>query len=241
MSGHNKWTTIKNKKGIIDSKRNKIFTKISREITTAVKQRGEDIMYNYSLRAAIQKAKDVNMPKKNIERAISNVNNIDYEKITYEGNLGRAAFIIECITDNNNRTVSEIRSIFKRNDGAIGINGSLSYQFRRIGIFITEKENIKDTDNLILEGIEYGIENITDYDDIYAYITCRYEDFFNSQKFLEEKNIKILESRIEYSPIEKISIEEDKYEKILKFIDELESLDDVQNVYHNINIVTNNN
>lgn len=238
MSGHSKWATTKHKKGVLDAKRGKIFTKIVREISSAVKLGGKDINSNPRLRLAIQNAKAVNMPKENIENAISKKDNIVYENVTYEGNAScGSAFIIQCLTDNINRTVGEIRTLFTRHNGNLGKSGSVSYNFDKMGVFSVDKNTIRSIDELLLEGIDYGIENIdTESENDSTYIIGGYENFFNIQQFLESKKISIKEANLEYIPKTTIQLNGDNYEKILNFIEVLENLDDVQNVFHNVQI-----
>ena len=239
MSGHSKWATTKHKKGVLDAKRGKIFTKIVREISSAVKLGGKDINSNPRLRLAIQNAKAVNMPKENIENAISKKDNIVYENVIYEGNAScGSAFIIQCLTDNTNRTVGEIRALFNRHNGNLGQSGSVSYNFNQMGVFKVDKNTINSTDDLFLDGIEYGIENIdVDEENDCIYIVGGYENFFNIQQFLESKKISIKEANLEYIPKMTVQLTGENYEKILNFIEALENLDDVQNVFHNVQLI----
>ena len=239
MSGHSKWATTKHKKGVLDAKRGKKFTKIVREISSAVKLGGKDINSNPRLRLAIQNAKAVNMPKENIENAISKKDNIVYENVIYEGNAScGSAFIIQCLTDNINRTVGEIRTLFTRHNGNLGKSGSVSYNFDKMGVFNVDKNTIRSIDELLLEGIDYGIENIdTESENDSTYIIGGYENFFNIQQFLESKKISIKEANLEYIPKMTVQLTGENYEKILNFIEALENLDDVQNVFHNVQLI----
>lgn len=239
MSGHSKWATTKHKKGLLDAKRGKIFTKIVREISSAVKLGGKDINSNPRLRLAIQNAKAVNMPKENIENAISKKDNIDYINVIYGGTAScGSAFIIQCLTDNTNRTVGEIRALFNRHNGNLGQSGSVSYNFNQMGVFKVDKNTINSTDDLFLDGIEYGIENIdVDEENDCIYIVGGYENFFNIQQFLESKKISIKEANLEYIPKMTVQLTGDNYEKILNLIEALENLDDVQNVFHNVQLI----
>ncbi|MFC2129764.1 YebC/PmpR family DNA-binding transcriptional regulator, partial [Bacteroidota bacterium] len=162
MSGHSKWSTIKHKKGALDAKRGKIFTKLIKEITVAAQMGGADIDSNPRLRSAIQNAKGMNMPKDTIERAISKANrdSSDFQEVTFEGYLPHGiAVFIECLTDNNNRTVGNIRSIFSKRGGSLGTNGSLTFLFDRKGIFTIPQGEI-DPDEFELELIDAGVEDI---------------------------------------------------------------------------------
>ena len=239
MSGHSKWATTKHKKGVLDAKRGKIFTKIVREISSAVKLGGKDINSNPRLRLAIQNAKAVNMPKENIENAISKKDNIVYENVIYEENAScGSAIIIQCLTDNINRTVGEIRTLFTRHNGNLGKSGSVSYNFDKMGVFSVDKNTIQSIDELLLEGIDYGIENIdTESENDSTYIIGGYENFFNIQQFLESKKISIKEANLEYIPKMTVQLTGENYEKILNFIEALENLDDVQNVFHNVQLI----
>ncbi|MBQ2350330.1 MAG: YebC/PmpR family DNA-binding transcriptional regulator [Cytophagales bacterium] len=238
MSGHSKWATTKHKKGLLDAKRGKIFTKVSRGIEAAVRRGGNDPANNPYLRLAIQNAKAVNMPKDNIDRILKKKDNTEYTPMTYEGNGPHgSAFIIECLTDNANRTVGELRALFSRGGGVLGKTGSVSYNFDRKSIFTVTKNEISNIDDLLLEGIEYGLEDISDYnDEEEVYVVGGYESFGTIQTFLEGKKISILEARIKYIPKSYISISGEDYEKMISFIDKLEDNDDVQNIYHNIEI-----
>lgn len=238
MSGHSKWATTKHKKGLLDAKRGKIFTKVSRGIEAAVRRGGNDPANNPYLRLAIQNAKAVNMPKDNIDRILKKKDNTEYTPMTYEGNGPHgSAFIIECLTDNANRTVGELRALFSRGGGVLGKTGSVSYNFDRKSIFTVTKNEISNIDDLLLEGIEYGLEDISDYnDEEEVYVVGGYESFGTIQTFLEGKKISILEAGIKYIPKSYISISGEDYEKMISFIDKLEDNDDVQNIYHNIEI-----
>ena len=236
MSGHSKWATTKHKKGLLDAKRGKIFTKVSRGIEAAVRRGGNDPANNPYLRLAIQNAKAVNMPKDNIDRILKKKDNTEYTPMTYEGNGPHgSAFIIECLTDNANRTVGELRALFSRGGGVLGKTGSVSYNFDRKSIFTVTKNEISNIDDLLLEGIEYGLEDISDYnDEEEVYVVGGYESFGTIQTFLEGKKISILEAGIKYIPKSYISISGEDYEKMISFIDKLEDNDDVQNIYHNM-------
>ena len=178
MSGHSKWSTIKRKKGAVDAKRSKLFSKIVKEIQVAVKEGGPDDEVNPRLRLAIQNSKGVNMPKDNISRAINKASSdgANFQEVTFEGyGPGGIAVFIECLTDNNNRTVSIIRSIFTKRSGTLGTNGSLSFLFDRKGVFTVPKGEI-DPDEFELELIDAGAEDIEDESDVYI-ITTALEDF----------------------------------------------------------------
>lgn len=199
MSGHNKWSTIKRKKGANDAKRGKIFTKIIKEIIISAKEGGGDPESNSRLRLAIQNAKGANMPKDNIERAIkkavgSSADN--YIETSFEGYApGGIAIFVECLTDNNNRTVASVRAAFNKHGGKLGTNGSLSSLFERKGVFTIKNEGIS-TDDLELELIDAGGEELEVDEDIIT-ITCAMEDFGNVNKKLDEMGIEPEEAKLE--------------------------------------------
>ncbi|MDX9905154.1 MAG: YebC/PmpR family DNA-binding transcriptional regulator [Bacteroidales bacterium] len=237
MSGHNKWSTIKHKKGAADAKRSKIFSKLVKEIQVAVKEGGPDPDHNARLRLVIQNAKGVSMPKDNIERAVKGGNKdaASFFEVTFEGYLPNAvAVFIECTTDNQQRSVSNIRSIFNKYNGNLGTNGSLSFLFERKGVFSIPRENY-NADEHELELIDAGAEDISDDGD-YITITTAMDDFGKMQKKMEELKIVAENARLQRIPndYKKLGLEETK--KILKAIETFEEDDDVQNVYHNMEI-----
>ena len=192
MSGHNKWSTIKRKKGALDAKRSKIFSKLAKEITIAVKEGGgTDPNYNAKLRLAVQNAKGVNMPKDNIERAIKKGDKDDanFMEITFEGYAAHGiALFVECLSDNNNRTVSSVRAAFNKFNGTLGTNGSLSFLFERKGVFEIPMSDSINMDDFELEIIDAGAEDI-EMDEETITVTSSFEDFGAVNKKLEEMNI----------------------------------------------------
>lgn len=236
MSGHSKWATIKRKKGALDAKRGKVFTKIIKEISMAARLSGPDPDANPRLRLAIQNAKGANMPKDNIERAIkkgAGTDGADYIETTYEGNYGSVGIFIECTTDNLNRTVSNIRSAFNKNGGSLGTNGSLSFMFSRKGVFhILQPANL-DLDDFTLELIDAGAEDV-EVEDGYITVYCAMEDFGALQKKLEEMKITVENAELQRIPSVLTKLDDDNFKKAMKFIEVLEDDDDVQKVYHNI-------
>jgi YebC/PmpR family DNA-binding regulatory protein len=237
MSGHNKWSTIKHKKGAADAKRSKIFSKIVKEIQVAVKEGGPDPDHNARLRLVIQNAKGVSMPKDNIERAVKGGNKdaSSFFEVTFEGYLPNAvAVFIECTTDNQQRTVSNIRSIFNKYNGNLGTNGSLAFIFDRKGVFAIPKENFKG-DEHELELIDGGAEDI-DEEDGYISVTTAMEDFGRMQKKLEELNIDVENARLQRIPKDYVRLGKEETKKIMKVLEVFEEDDDVQNVYHNLDI-----
>ena len=239
MSGHSKWSTIKRKKGANDAKRGKMFTKVLKEISIAARDGGGDINANPRLRLAVQNAKGINMPKDNIERAIKKATDADatnYMETTYEGygSHGVAVFV-ECMTDNLNRTVSNVRSLFTKYGGSLGTNGSLEFIFDRKGVFSLPVPGEMDIDELTLELIDGGAEEIEE-DDGYLSITSAMEDFGNLQKKLEELNIESESAELQRIPNTLVNLDDDAFTSVMKLIDSLEDDDDVQKVYHNIDI-----
>lgn len=238
MSGHSKWSTIKRKKGAADAKRSKMFSKIVKEITVAVKEGGPDADSNPRLRLAISNAKGVSMPKDNIERAISKGKDKDaanFLELTYEGYLSNGiAVYIECTTDNQQRTVSNVRSVFNKYSGNLGTNGSLSFLFDRKGIFMVPKGEI-DEEEFELEVIDAGAEDIELEDDFFS-ITTAMEDFGRMQKKLEELGIEPESAELQRIPHETITLDNETALKILKVIDVFEDDDDVQKVFHNLEV-----
>lgn len=238
MAGHSKWANIKHRKGAQDAKRSKIFTKLIKEITIATKEGGADSDMNPRLRLAIQKAKAANVPKDTIERAInkgSGADGTNYEEITYEGyGPNGVAVFVECTTDNNNRTVSNMRSYFSKNGGSMGNNGSVAFMFERKGVFTLNKEGIAlDEDDLQLELIDGGAEDIEAEDEIFV-VTCPIEEYGNVSNKLEELGIEPASSELSRIPTTTVALDVDSAQKVLKLIDKIEDDDDVQAVFHNL-------
>lgn len=237
MSGHNKWSTIKRKKGAIDSKRSKIFSRITKEITIAVKEGGPDPDSNARLRLAINNAKGANMPKDNISRAISKAEKDpdNFHDITFEGyGPGGIGLFLECLSDNNNRTVSAIRSIFSKRGGTLGTNGSLAFLFDRKGIFTIQKAKF-NMEELELELIDAGAQDIDSTDETYI-VTTAMEDFGRMQKKLDELKVEVENAALQRVPNDYKTIDTSTAVRVLRLVDEFEDNDDVQNVYHNLEI-----
>ncbi len=237
MSGHNKWSTIKRKKGALDAKRSKMFSRITKEITVAVKEGGADPEANPRLRLAINNAKGVNMPKDNIQRAITKADKEGdaLQEMTFEGYGPEGVPIfVECLTDNNNRTVSAIRSIFSKRGGSLGTNGSLSFMFERKGVFtiLREKANL-DIDELELELIDAGADEIEENEEAFT-VYCPMAEFGSMQKKFDELNIEAENASLQRIPNDYKTLEPQAAMKVLRLVDEFEDNDDVQNVYHNI-------
>jgi YebC/PmpR family DNA-binding regulatory protein len=236
MSGHSKWSTIKRKKGAADAKRSKIFSKIIKEITVAVKEGGSDPDGNPRLRLAISNAKGAHMPKENIMRAINKGSDKDaaaFVETTYEGYASNGvAVFIEATTDNQQRTISNIRAIFNRFGGSLGTNGSLSFVFDRKGIFEIPVGEL-DPDEFQMEIIDAGAEDI-ELDEGYFTITTAMEDFGPMMKKLEEMNIQPESAELQRLPKTTVKLDKDAAHKVLRLIEIFEEDDDVQNVYHNL-------
>lgn len=237
MAGHSKWSNIKRKKGALDAKRSKIFSRLSKEISVAVKQgNGSDPDYNPRLRLAIQNAKGANMPKDNIERAIKkgSQDGADFQEVSFEGYGPHGiAIFVECLTDNNHRTVANVRAIFSKYGGNLGTHGSLSFLFDHKGVFEIKMEDEINLEDLELELIDAGAEDIEVNEDIIN-ITCEKEDFGNINKKLEELNIKPLNAELQRIPNNTSKLGKEEARGVLKLIEVLEDDDDVKNVFHNI-------
>ena len=234
MAGHSKFKNIQFRKGAQDKKRAKQFSKIGREIQIAVKIAGTDIESNPRLRLAITKARSVNMPKDNVDRAI-NKNNSDtteYSEVRYEGyGPFGTAFIVEALTDNKNRTASEIRSIFSKNGGNLGETGSVSFNFDKVGE-IQIKSEINDT--LLEELLEQGLEDYSIEDNI-TNIYCKFESLASLEKVVMEKGLDVESALIIWKPNMTVKIEkEDELNRLIKLNDDLEDNDDVQNCFSNL-------
>lgn len=238
MSGHSKWSTIKRKKGALDAKRSKIFSKVIKDINIAVKESGPDPEANPRLRLALANAKGANMPKDNIARAINKASDKDaanFTETTYEGYAPSGiAVYLECTTDNVQRTVANVRSYFNKFGGNLGTNGSLSFLFDRKGIFTVPKADI-DQDEFEMELIDAGAEEIDLEDDFFT-VTTAMEDFGTMMKKLEELGIEPESASLERIPKDTVKLDIDSARKVMKLIDIFEDDDDVQNVYHNLEI-----
>ena len=240
MSGHSKWASIKHKKGALDAKRGKIFTKIIREVTVAARDGGGDVDANPRLRLAVQKAKEANMPADNIDRGIKKgtgqLEGVNYESVNLEGYaLGGVAVIVEGLTDNKNRTTSDVRSIFTKKGGSLASPGAVAFQFERKGVFMVKKEDALEED-LLNVALDSGAEDLTS-DEYFFQITCELQEFDNVRKGLSENNVKIESGELCMVPKNTINVEDvETAKKVLALIEDLEDNDDVQNVYTNLDI-----
>jgi len=238
MSGHNKWSTIKRKKGALDAKRSKIFSKIIKEITVAVKESGADPDANPRLRLAIANAKGASMPKENIQRAISKGSDKDaasFIETTFEGYAnGGIAIFLEATTDNAQRTISNVRMYFNKYSGTLGTNGSLSFIFDRKGIF-TVPQSTLNPEEFEMEMIEAGAEDMQLEEGFFT-ITTAMEDFGSMMKKLEELNIEPESAKLQRIPKDTTSLELEQAKKVMRLIEMFEDDDDIQAVYHNMEI-----
>ena len=239
MSGHSKWSTIKRKKGALDAKRGKIFTKIIREITVAAKAGGGDVDANPRLRTAILKAKANNMPADNMERAIKkgtgDLDGVVYSEVRYEGyGPGGVAIMVDALTDNKNRTTPEVKTALGKNGGNLGESGSVNYMFDRKGMIIIEAGQTNEDDAMELL-MDFDIDDIRTEDDniVVTTATEAHEDVSN---ILTEKNYTLTMNEITYIPQTTIELDEKKAAQVLRLIEALEDLDDTQNVYSNFDI-----
>jgi YebC/PmpR family DNA-binding regulatory protein len=239
MSGHSKWATIKRKKAVTDAKRGKAFTQIIKEITIAARMGGGDAKGNPRLRLAIDKAKAANMPADNIKRAVQKgtgeLPGIIYEDVTYEGyGPGGVALIIESVTDNKNRTVSEIRNILERHNGKLGASNSVAYMFHRKGVMRILKTALNEDDMMSL-ALDSGADDMKTEDDMYEIYTSP-ENFESVKQALEAKNIKMEEAEVQMIPENTVKVEGKDAEHAIKLMDSIEEHEDVQHVYANFDI-----
>ena len=240
MSGHSKWSTIKHKKAATDAKKGAMFTKASREVTMAAKEGGGDVNMNFRLRLAVQKAREVNMPAENIERAIKRGTGegggAQLEELRYEGyGPGGVAIMVDCLTDNRNRTASDIRSIFTRGGGSVAEQGAVAWQFKRKGVVIADPSG-KDPDELALEVIELGASDVQ-VNDGKLEVEADPEDFEKVRVGLEEAGAKIESAELTMLAENTVPItDEREAEKLMRLMEALEDSDDAQQVYANFDI-----
>ena len=235
MAGHSHWAGIKHKKGKADKQRSKIFSKLSKEITVAAKLGDKDPAMNPRLRSAIQAARSANMPKDNIERAIdkSSINTeLNFENLRYEGfGPDKVAVIVEALTDNKNRTASNIRTIFQKAGGSLGTQGSASHNFNQLGIIKIDKKEVSD-ERILELAIEAGADECKTNSD-YHEIQCPKNEIYNVKKELEKEIANFISTEIEWIPVNKVQSSKEKNEDLINFFDTLEDDDDVQNIYSN--------
>jgi YebC/PmpR family DNA-binding regulatory protein len=239
MSGHNKWSKIKRQKGAADAKRSKAFSRILKEVTVAVKESGPDPDGNPRLRLLMQNAKGVNMPKDTLMRAISKASDKDsaaLQELTFECYAPHGvALFIECLTDNNMRSVANVRSIMNKFGGTLGTNGSLGFIFDRKGVFVLPKKADMDMEMLEMELIDAGLEEM-EVDEEYITLYTAMEDFGAMVKKLEDMKLEVENAELQRIPNTTKALDEESMRKVLKIVDLLEEDDDVQAVYHDMEI-----
>jgi len=235
MAGHSHWAGIKHKKGKADKQRSKIFSKLSKEITVAAKLGDKDPNINPRLRSAIQAARSANMPKDNIERAInkSSLNSeLNFESLRYEGfGPEKVAVIVETLTDNKNRTASNIRTIFQKRGGSLGTQGSASHNFNQLGVIKIDKKEISE-ERIFELAIEAGADECKSNKDFHE-IQCPVNDIYNVKKELEKEITNFISTEIEWIPLNSVEVPKEKNDELINFFVSLEEDDDVQNVYSN--------
>ncbi len=238
MSGHSKWHNIQARKGKSDAARGKIFTKIGREIAVAVKTGGADPNSNAKLRDIISKAKQNNMPNDNIERSIKKASGelagVNYEAITYEGyGVGGSAVIVECLTDNKNRTAGDVRHAFDKHGGSLGSTNCVSYLFNRKGVVVVS--DVKDVDALMMDALDEGAVDVYEDEDSCEVIT-EPNKHTEMQEALVKKGYNVVSADTELVPDTYVDLTDEQVGKFQRMVDALEDLDDVQEVYHNVNL-----
>lgn len=239
MSGHSKWANIKNKKAKTDAAKGKIFTKLGRELAVAAKA-GSDPATNSKLADVIAKAKAANMPNDNITRSIKKaageLGNVNYEVKTYEGyGIGGSAVIVSTLTDNVNRTVGEVRHIFDKYGGNMGTSGSVSYMFENAGVIVIERRVDLSEDAVMEMALEAGADDVITEDDCFE-IRTQPSEFSAVRKYFEEKGVELLEADIMMVPNDKITLSDEQLVTFNKMLDAFDDNDDVQNVYHNVDL-----
>jgi len=236
MAGHSHWAGIKHKKGKADKLRANLFSKLSKEITVAAKLGDKDPAMNPRLRSAIQAARSANMPKDNIERAIdksSAAAGANYENLRYEGfGPDKIAVIVETLTDNKNRTASNIRTIFQKNGGSLGTQGSAAHNFNQLGVIKISKSEIED-DQIFELAIHAGANECVSKNEIHE-IHCSINEIYNVKKKLEEKINNFISTEIEWLALNSIKVKSEKKQEVIDFLETLEEDDDVQSVYTNV-------
>ena len=237
MSGHSKWATIHRKKGLLDAARGKTFQKLAKEIMVAAKGGSPDPSQNAALRLAVDKAKAQNMPKDNIQKAIDkatgSTDGANYENLRYEGyGHGGVAFMVDCLTDNRNRTASAVRSAFTKHGGNLGTDGSVSYMFERKGSIVIPSEY--DEEEMMMTALDAGAEDFENIEGNYI-ITTDQNSFTSVKDALDNAGVKeFLECELTYVPNMEVELDPEGREKIEKLVEILEDLDDVQDVYYNL-------
>lgn len=240
MSGHNKFSKIKNKKAANDAATGKIYTKIGREIVVAVKEGGPDPNSNAKLKTVIAKARANNMPNDNINRSIKKatgeLGSVNYESMTYEGyGPGGSAVIVQALTDNKNRTASEVRHYFDHHGGSLGSTNCVSYLFAKKGVIDILKGKGITEDDMMMHSIEANAEDCISYDTYFEILTTP-ENFDSARQYFEDNKIPVDNAELDLIPASYITLDSEKLKSFLKLIDELEDNDDIQEVYHNVEL-----
>jgi YebC/PmpR family DNA-binding regulatory protein len=240
MSGHSKWSTIKRKKGAADAKRGAVFTRITRELVLAAREGGSDINSNFRLRLAVDKARAENMPKDNIDRAIKrgtgeNKDGVEFEEITYEGyGPSGVALMIDCVTDNRNRIVADLRHLLSKSGGSMAQGGAVAWQFTRNAYFSFPSDNL-DFDEIFMLAVEAGAEDVTE-DGGYIEIRAPVEAFKELSDLLQGAGVQPEEAELRMFPNNEVELDPESTIKVMRLVENLEELDDVQNVYSNLSI-----
>ncbi len=239
MSGHSKWATIHRKKGELDAQRGKLFQKLAKELYVAAKAGTPDPDSNPNLRMVVEKARSANMPKDNIQKAIDKAkggaDGENYESIRYEGyGHGGVAFMVDCLTDNRNRTASLVRAAFTKRGGNLGTDGSVSYMFNRKGIIVIPSDY--NEEDVLMTSLDHGAIDVVNSDDTYEVYT-KAEDMIEVKTALEEMGVKeFLTSEVTYMADNLIELDDEGKEKVMNLVEQLEDIDDVQDVYHNLKL-----
>ncbi len=239
MAGHSKWANIQHRKKAQDAKRGKVFTRAIKEITIAAREGGGDIEANPRLRLAVDKANGANMPKDTIERAIKKatgeLEGVSYEEARYEGYApGGVAVMVDCVTDNRNRTVAEVRHAFSKHGGSLGTEGSVSFQFTKIGVLSYPPGS--DEEQIMEAALEGGAEDVESGDDGSIEVITQPEDFLSVKSVLDEAGVESAAAEVTMRASVEVALDVEAGQKLLKFLDMLESLDDTQEVYSNADI-----
>ena len=239
MSGHSKWANIKNRKGKQDAAKGKVFTKMAKYIAVAAREGGSDPEMNAKLRDAVAKAKAANMPNDNIDRAIKKgageLQGAVYEEITYEGyGPSGVAVIVQCLTDNKNRTAGDVRHAFDKNGGNLGTSGCVSFMFTKKGRIMIEKSDVIDEDELMMVALDAGAEDMETSDEGYE-ISTTPEDFASVMDALRDNGIEVLSGEVAMIPSTETSLSEEDAKKMEKMLDMFDDNDDIQEVWHNWN------
>ncbi len=240
MSGHSKWATIKRKKGAADAKRSNLFAKLLRAIEVAAREGGPSVEGNMTLASAVQKARDYSVPMDNIERAIKRAagetGGAQYQEVTYEGyGPGGVAVLVEAVTDNRNRTGQDVRHAFSRMGGTLGDPGSVAWIFNRRGLIVVEKKLAPEEDRVLEVILEAGAEDLRDSGPHWEIVTPP-DALVSVRKALEDAGVQFVSAELTMLPSTEVPVDRDKAESVLRLVEALEDLEDVQNIYSNFDI-----